>query len=249
MLLSARQRLRFALDRMLAALPCCCALCGRSCGAALCAACGARHFGAGACRCNRCGLPLTASDAASPACGACLKQPPAFDRCIIAADYAAPLDQLVLGLKFGAQLATAPLFAALLQAALSQRSAGDDAKPDLLTAVPLGQARLAERGFNQSLEIARPLARALGIALAPRLLLRNRETPPQSLLPLSERRANVRRAFALTPEAIELVRGRHVGVVDDVMTTGATLDAVAATLKRFGAARVSCLVLARTAPK
>jgi ComF family protein len=246
MLPTIRQRLSSAIDRVRAALPCCCALCGRSCGAALCAACRLRYLADMACRCDACGLSLSPHDAGL-LCGACLKRPRAFDQTIVATDYAAPLDQLVLKLKFGAQLALAPMFAALLQAALKARA--PDAMPDLLTAVPLGAARLAERGFNQSLEIARPLARSLGIPLAARLLVRSRETPPQSLLPPGERRANVRRAFTLTPQAVELVRGRHVALVDDVMTTGETLDAVAATLKRFGAAQVSCLVLARTPPK
>jgi ComF family protein len=246
MLPAIRQRLRAALDPLRAALPCCCALCKRSCGALLCADCGARYLSAAGCRCERCALRLPQASA-SPVCGACLAHPPAFDRTIVAADYAPPLDRLVLDLKFGAQLAAAPLFAALLHSALASQNGLD--RPELLIPVPRGPSRLAERGFNQSLEIARELARRLGIALQTRLLVRTRDTVPQSLLPHRERRANVRRAFTLTPAGIALVRGRHVAVVDDVMTTGETMDAIAATLKRFGAARVSCLALARTPPK
>lgn len=246
MLPAIRQRLRASLYPLRAALPCCCALCRRSCGAALCAACSARYLPAVACRCERCGLRLPEA-ATSTVCGACLAHPPAFDRTIVAADYAPPLDRLVLDLKFGAQLAAAPLFAALLRAAMAS-DAGFDS-PELLVPVPLGPGRLAERGFNQSLEIARELARGLGIALEARLLVRTRDTVPQSLLPHRERRANVRRAFTLTPAGIALVRGRHVAVVDDVMTTGETLNAVASSLKRFGATRVTCLALARTPPK
>jgi ComF family protein len=240
------RRLRSPRDLLRAALPCCCALCGRTCGDALCAACGVRYLETARCRCIRCGIAMPQA-AAIDVCGACLAHPPAFDCTIVAADYAAPLDQLVLGLKFGAQLALAPLFAALLADAMAWRTGL--AMPELLAPVPLGPARLAERGFNQSLEMARALSRRLGIVLAPRLLVRSRETPPQSLLPHRERRANVRRAFTLSPAAPDLVRGRHVALVDDVMTTGETLDAAAAVLKRFGAARVTCLALARTPPR
>ena len=175
-----------------------------------------------------------------------------------AADYAAPLDQLVLGLKFGGRLALAPLFAQQLRTALSDRPLHPHANghdpdacqenhlPDLLVPVPLGRARLQERGFNQSLEIARPLSLALGVPLLPRLLIRVRDTPAQSLLAPLARRQNLLGAFTLAARASHSVRGRHVGVVDDVMTTGATLNEIAATLKRFGATRVTNLVFART---
>jgi ComF family protein len=152
-----------------------------------------------------------------------------------------------LSLKFGAQLALAPLFGALLADALGQQPR--DAWPALLTVVPLGRQRLAERGFNQALEIARPLAQNLGVSLDSRLLVRCRETMPQTLLKPAERRANLRQAFVVTAGGMDKVRGRHVGVVDDVITTGATQNEIAATLKRFGAARVTCLAFARTSLK
>ncbi|WP_249222745.1 ComF family protein [Noviherbaspirillum sp. L7-7A] len=177
-------------------------------------------------------------------CGSCLRRPPSFDATVVAGDYAAPLDQLVLALKFGGQLAMAPLFGQLLADAL--RRLPQQEWPELITPVPLGQRRLAERGFNQALEIARPLARGLGLPLAARLLARERETAPQSLLTPGERRANLRRAFSLPQAGPGQVRGRHVGVVDDVLTTGATLEEIAATLKRCGAVRVTCLAFART---
>lgn len=163
---------------------------------------------------------------------------------MVVGDYAAPLDQLVLALKFGGQLPVAPLFGQLLADAL--RRLPPQAWPELLAPVPLGRHRLAERGFNQALEIARPLARHLGLPLAARLLSRARETAPQSLLTPGERRANLRSAFSLPQAGLEQVRGRHVGVVDDVLTTGATLEEIAATLKRSGAVRVTCLAFART---
>jgi predicted amidophosphoribosyltransferase len=118
--------------------------------------------------------------------------------------------------------------------------------PDLLCPVPLGASRLVERGFNQALEIAKPLAGALGVALEPRLAVRQLETRAQSGVSPSERAENIRGAFGV--EDPDLVAGRHVGLVDDVMTSGHTLEELAATFKRFGAARVTNLVFARTPP-
>lgn len=180
-------------------------------------------------------------------CGQCLKQPPAYDATIVAADYAPPVDQLVLALKFGHRLALAPLFARQLQQAIAR--IGKLAMPDQLTAVPLGPQRLVERGFNQAVEIARPMSRALGIRLDPGLVARMRDTRAQALLPPDDRHKNVRGAFIVPADAIERVRGRHVGIVDDVITTGETLNELAATLKRFGATRVTNFVFARTLQK
>lgn len=241
-----------------AALPASCALCGRDASDGLCAVCAARYFGQAAARCRQCGLAVMTSvtgvtgiTVASARCGACLAHSPSFDATIVASEYAAPADQLVLGLKFGAQLALAPLLARLLRDSVLRADAEMQAHglPELITAVPLGANRLASRGFNQALEIARPLSRALGIPLVPRLMLRLRDTLPQSSLSPAQRKHNVKHAFTLTPAGIDAVRGRHVGMVDDVMTTGDTLDEVAATLKRFGARRVTNLVFARTAPR
>ncbi|MDQ9169037.1 ComF family protein [Oxalobacteraceae bacterium R-40] len=176
-------------------------------------------------------------------CGACLHRSPSFDATVAAVDYAPPTDQLVLALKFGAQLAFAKLFGEMVHAAIRQTQIE---MPQVLIAVPLGPKRLAERGFNQALEIAKPLARKLRIPLDKRLVLRTRETAAQALLPPEERRQNIRRAFTLSGQSIDRLKGLHVGVVDDVMTTGETLNELAATLKRFGARRVTNLVFART---
>jgi len=177
-------------------------------------------------------------------CGQCLRQPPSFDATVAACDYAAPHDRIALGLKFGGRLAFAPVMAAVMRDAMLRHDRA--ALPELLATVPLGQGRLADRGFNQALEIARPLSRMLGIALHAQLLLRQRETRAQSLLHPDERQKNVRGAFTVPASSIDLIRGRHVGIVDDIMTTGDTLNEVAATLKRFGAARVTNFVFART---
>lgn len=243
MLRLALTRLRNQAARMLASVPCCCALCGRVGPTVLCEGCRARYLADSSARCAQCAIDLPAS-AGVARCGGCLRRPPSFDATVVVGDYAAPVDQLVLALKFGGQLPVAPLFGQLLADALRQLPR--QAWPELLTPVPLGRRRLAERGFNQALEIARPLSRRLGLPLAPRLLARARETAPQSLLTPGERRANLRHAFSLPQAGLEQVRGRHVGVVDDVLTTGATLEEIAATLKRCGAVRVTCLAFART---
>jgi ComF family protein len=228
------------LARLPAALPTSCALCGCEHGEVLCDDCHARHFTLVRQRCRFCAIPLPSGG--TEACGACLKRAPAFDTTIVAVDYAPPVDQLVLALKFGNRLELAPLLARMLR-----HAAADVAPPDCLMPVPLGAQRLAGRGFNQALEIARPLSRAFGVPLAARLAVRQRETQAQSLLHPDERQRNMRKAFVVPADAIDRVRGAHVGVVDDVMTTGETLNELAATLKRFGAARVTNFVFARTA--
>jgi ComF family protein len=230
-------------------LPSSCALCGASGADVVCGPCQADYAGSGRARCRCCANPLAvdAAVSASPGlCGGCLAERPAFDATIAAADYAPPLDQLVLQLKFGGGLALAPWFAGMLRDAVLAHPGF--ALPEVLCPVPLGPARLVERGFNQALEIARPLAASLGVPLQPRLAVRVRDTHAQSGVTPDERRANIRGAFELGPNALDAVAGRHVGIVDDVMTSGHTLGELAATFKQAGAVRVSNLVFARTPP-
>jgi ComF family protein len=165
---------------------------------------------------------------------------------VAAADYAPPLDQLVLQLKFGGGLALAPWFGQLIRDAVLAQPGF--LLPELLCPVPLGPRRLVERGFNQALEIARPLGRSLGVPVQARLALRVLDTRAQSGVTPGERRQNIRGAFAVAPALLDEVAGRHVGIVDDVMTSGQTLAELAATLKQAGALRVSNLVFARTPP-
>lgn len=241
-LASPRRWLPALLDRL---LPAACALCGGRCDAALCVPCKQQFFATDAVRCPVCANPLPAPDAGRR-CGRCLAETPAFDATVVATAYAVPADQLVLQLKFGSRLALAGLFAQLLRDAVLQQPGF--VLPDLLCPVPLGPARLAERGFNQALEIARPLGQALGIATYPRLAVRTHDTRAQSGVAPGERKRNIARAFAIDPASMLLLRGRHVGLVDDVMSSGQTLNQLAATFKRYGAARVSNLVFARTPP-
>lgn len=235
-------------SRLPALLPGMCALCGHVAGRALCDGCHRQFLERRRHRCAQCATALPAGAAnTGMICGECLRQPPAFDATIVAVDYAPPMDQLILALKFGGRLSMAPLFAGMLQKAVT--AGGPFALPALLTAVPLGRTRLMERGFNQALEIARPLSRSLGIALDARLVARFRDTQAQALLHPDERRKNMRGAFIIPGASIEKVRGAHIGLVDDVVTTGETLNELAATLKRFGAARVTNFVFAKTPQK
>ncbi len=248
MLSSLRQWSRQWMARLPSVMPSSCAICGMTDADAICSICRTQFFSQSRHRCLQCAMPLPGMPAATATkCGECLKQPPAFEATIVASDYAPPIDRLVLALKFGNQLALAPMFARILRdALLSERQLP---LPMLLTAVPLGRQRLAERGFNQALEIAKPLSRALGIALDPHLVARLRDTQAQALLHPDERHKNIRHAFVVPQDAAARVQGRHIGVVDDVITTGETLNELAATLKRFGATRVTNFVFARTMQK
>jgi ComF family protein len=248
MLSSLRHWSRQLFARLPSLLPSSCAICEISDNDAICAACRAQFFSRAGHRCTQCAIPLPHMPQASVTrCGQCLRQPPAFDATVVASDYAPPIDRLVLALKFGNQLALAPLFARILRDSLLYER--QLPLPDLLTAVPLGRQRLAERGFNQALEIARPLSHALGIALDPQLVGRLRDTQAQALLHPDQRHKNIRHAFVVPEDAAARAMGRHIGVVDDVVTTGETLNELAATLKRFGATRVTNFVFARTLQK
>lgn len=234
---------------LLYGLPSCCALCGQNGRRVICDACSRHYFADRPRRCLQCANPLPQTKGAGLLqCGNCLKQARAFDSTIVVCDYAAPVDQLVQALKFRGQLALAPVFAQMLRDAMLQQATNEGAElPDILIAVPLSAQRLRQRGFNQAHEIARRLARLTGIPLRHDLLLRQRDTLPQSMgLDLEQRRRNLRQAFATTPVASAKIEGRHIGVVDDVMTSGETLHALAKTLRRHGARRISNLVFART---
>jgi len=178
-------------------------------------------------------------------CGICLRRPPAFDRTLAAFSYGFPVDRLLHQFKYAGRLALADWAAAALTAATVRALAarGGAEMPDLVAAVPLSAARQRERGFNQAHEIAARVARRLGLPVG-HALARAERGVPQAALPWSARARNVRGAFACRRD----VRGLAVALVDDVMTTGATLAEAAATLRRAGAARVEAWVVARTPP-
>ncbi len=220
-----------------AVLPPRCLLCGsRGDGTRdLCAACAAELVRNRLC-CPRCALPLQTP---APLCGECLKRAPPFTAASAPFVYAHPLDLLMTRLKFGHSLAAGRVLSEVWIDALSE---GMPAQPSALIPVPLHPSRLRERGYNQALELARPLARALGIALRHDVLLRTRATPAQVNLEAKVRRRNLRGAFCIVDNA---ALPAHVAVVDDVMTTGTTLRECARVLLRAGVRRVDVWALAR----
>ena len=212
-----------------------CLVCGeRAAEHALCASCLAelprRPPGA----CAVCALP---SLNGGP-CGQCLRQPSAYDATRAVFDYAFPVDQLVQSLKYGSQLSVARFFAREICAL------ADSILPDahLIVPMPLHARRLAERGFNQAVEIARLLSQSSGLPMELARVRKVRDTPAQASLGREDRIVNQHGAFACDL-ALE---GQHVLVVDDVMTTGASLNELARCLKRQGASRVTNLLVART---
>lgn len=212
-------------------LPRACLLCGDHARNALCDACTVDLPRLDGLLCPVCATPLAAP---APACGSCLTSPPAFDATLAPLRYAFPVDRLIQHLKYAHRLACVDIFTRCMLDGL--RPVGM-----LIMPVPLSARHLQERGFNQALELARPLAHALNLPLDATTLIRPRDTLPQSRLPWRARRGNVRHAFACNRD----LTGKTVIVVDDVMTTGATLDAVARTLKDHGAERVVNWVAAR----
>ena len=219
--------------------PSLCAVCRGWGRGRVCASCLAR-FAAPLPRCRRCALPALASVAV---CGTCLTTPPPFDAALAAVDYRPPWDRLVTAFKFHGALDLAAVFADAIVGAERRRAAPT---PALVLPVPLGAARWRERGYNQAWELARRVARRLDLAAEPELLLRVRETAHQLALPLAERAGNVRGAFAVEPRRRAELRGRHVAIVDDVMTTASTAAEIAGVVKQAGAATVEIWVLART---
>lgn len=215
-----------------ALLPRDCLLCtAASDDAVLCAACAEQLPQLASERCPVCALPTPQAKV----CGACLSQSPYFDTTHAVWPYGFPIDKLIQSLKYSHRLASADFFGAALVALPVARA-------DFILPVPLSAQRLAQRGFNQSVEISRPLARQLGIPLELKNIHRYRDTTPQASLPWKERAKNIRHAFECNID----LGGKTVLVVDDVMTTGATLNEVARTLKAHGATRVENCVLART---
>jgi len=210
-----------------------CFLCRGAARGILCPACDADLPRLAGTLCPRCALPSPGA----AVCGRCLADAPHYDATVAALAYRFPADTLVHSLKFRGQLALAPLMGDLLIEAIREPI-------DLVVPVPLSRERLRERGYNQAAEIARHVAKARRVPLELTIIARERNTQAQADLPWSERARNVRGAFRCERS----LDGAAIAVVDDVMTTGATLDELAATLKRAGAARVVNWIIARTLP-
>jgi ComF family protein len=223
--------------RVFHALPSQCAVCHGWPAQVVCETCVSR-FAQPQQRCQTCALPLPAN---VRQCGACVKTPPPLDRCLAAVTYAFPWSDLIVGYKFHNHPGRASAFALLLRSTPWVEPALDDA--DIVLPMPLSRARLQTRGFNQALVLARQLAPD---KTDHRLLLRIKDTPPQSALKRSERLASVMDAFAVEPLLIGRIKGARLILVDDVMTSGASLFAAARALRAAGAAHITGMVIART---
>ena len=183
--------------------------------------------------CRMCALPIPDGEL----CGACMSDPPAFDSARAAFSYSFPVDALIQAFKYQGNLALAPILAAEL-------SPSADEYLDFIIPVPLSTARLRERGFNQALEIARIISTKSGISLLANACSRILDNPPQAGLPWKDRAKNVRRAFICNAD----LRGKKVALLDDVMTTGATLNELAKAVRKKGAVEINAWVVARTLP-
>jgi len=192
--------------------------------------------------CLRCGLPTVRGTVAGLTCRQCLVDPPPYDRCFAAFEYAFPVDGLIHSLKYRHQLAAGRVLGTLLGRALTQ--VGLQLDVDVVVPVPLHPHRHAERGFNQSAEIGRWVSRAVGRALLERASARMRDTPPQVGLRTDQRQANLAAAFRCTPA----VCGTRAAAIDDVMTTGSTARAMAVALRAAGAVSVDIWCVARALP-
>lgn len=223
--------------KMLLALPSQCLVCHAWPTQSVCESCVSR-FAQPIPRCRTCALAMPAG---VEQCGACLRSPPPVDSCLAAVSYTFPWSELIAGYKFHQHPGRAGALALLLRSAPWVEPALEAA--DLLVPMPLSQQRLRARGYNQALLLARHLAPAKTDA---GLLLRIQDTPAQSSLKRAQRLTSVQHAFALDPLRADPIKGRRVVLLDDVMTSGASLFSAARVLRAGGATHITGLVIART---
>lgn len=225
-----------------------CALCGRPGqpgfgdlpGLDLCAGCEA-DLPLNDPACEHCAEPLPRELARPVLCGACLHDPPAFDACVAPFRYAFPTDRLIQGLKYRRDLCYGRMLGQLLARHLADRST----RPEVVIPVPLALSRYRERGFNQARELARPLCELMRLPLRSDLVVRQRETREQAGLDRKERRKNTRNAFALAAP----LNARHIAIVDDVVTTGSTVNELSKVLRGGGAEWIEVWAVARAERK
>lgn len=190
--------------------------------------------------CVRCAEPLAEGTVDAPLiCGSCLRRAPRFDSSLCALRYAYPVDRMIRQLKYGSAVVHGRVLGEVLAEYLGRSHRGT--WPDCIIPMPLAQRRFQERGYNQALEIAAVIERRLPVHLRTDLVERSRETREQAELNRKQRRRNVRGAFAMIRE----LQARHVAIVDDVVTTGSTVNELARVLKRAGARRVDVWAVAR----
>ncbi len=192
-------------------------------------------------QCERCALPLPMSGLT---CAQCTRQPPAFNEVIVPWLYDFPIDALVTRFKHQGKWPLGRLLAELLGQTLQHRFDEGLAKPDRMIPVPLANKRLRQRGYNQAAMLANWLGSHLDLPVDERLIKRVKETPAQQGLDAKARKRNLRDAFALTDP--DRVMGKHLALIDDVLTTGSTADTLARLLIEAGARKVDVYCLART---
>ncbi len=191
--------------------------------------------------CKQCGLPLGKTNEHDTVCGECLKTPPSIDYTLCLYHYQSPLDYLITHLKYKQQLSHAEVLGYLLLTRLKQEK--KNALPDCIIPVPLHKSRLVKRGFNQSLEIARPIAKALKLPIDTKLVRRVRETSAQTELNAVKRRKNVKNCFEIVIQ--KAINYDHVVIIDDVVTTGSTINELAKQLKQSGIKKVGVWAVSR----
>lgn len=187
--------------------------------------------------CKRCALPLPSGGVTL--CGNCQHQPPYYDAAVAPLRYTFPVNRLIQRFKFQGQLSNSRLLGHLMADSVAQQRAE---LPDVLLPVPLHQQRLQARGFNQSLVLARYLSRRFNLPIDAHSVIRVKPTSPQMELPLKARKENIRSAFKVR----QTFSVRHVAVVDDVVTTGSTVNELARVLRRVGVQRIQIWSCART---
>lgn len=212
-----------------------CLLCAATSeGGILCSACAAELPPLPGPGCPQCALPTPNGET----CGRCLASRPYYDATFAAFQYAFPLDKLVQSFKYEHRLAVGQYFGERLASLMENVAA------DLIIPLPLHEERLRERGFNQALELARPVSKLRKIAINASICKRTRNTPAQANLPWAKRAKNIHGAFHCTED----LHGKRILLVDDVMTTGASVNECARTLKLHGAIEVSVMAIARALP-
>ena len=228
---------RQLIQRVSHKLPARCTVCHAWPARVVCDVCVAR-FAQPVPRCATCALPVPSGILR---CGACLIQPPPLDACLAAMPYIWPWSDCVTQFKFGSQPGWAHTLATLMRSTPWVEPALEQA--GYVLPMPLSRERLATRGFNQALLLAKQLAPRTTDAT---LLLRTRHTLPQTELHRTERLRNMQGAFAVEPLRAATLRGQRVVLVDDVMTSGASLHAAAQALRQAGATHITAVVFART---
>lgn len=219
-------------------IPSQCAVCRAWPAQRVCEEC-VRRFARPVPRCRRCAIHVLSGQ---PICGPCLLHPPTLSSCYAALDYAFPWSACIADFKFHDDPSWASMLGQLMMQAPGVAEAVQQA--DWVLPIPLSRRRLRERGYNQAVLLARQLTRD---RLQPDLLWRLQDTPAQASLPRAQRLRNLRHSFALNPGQAPLLKDRRVLLIDDVMTTGATLHSAARVLRQAGGAReVHACVLART---